>query len=120
MSDFGTMVIARRRDGLSMTEQDRSRLEEAVGVIRRRARYRDASGEPFRFRIIESQRNDGNRDLGVLLSEYWGEGIEEGFYGGRTTEELLEHDRLEAEAVRDDLKGELQEGYELGLICDLW
>jgi hypothetical protein len=119
MSDFGTLVIARRRDGLAATDQDRARLAKAVQGVQAASHHQDATGEPFQFRIEESQRRDGRCDLAILLSEYWGEGIDEGFYQG-TVEELLAHDRPKATAVLESLRAELGAEYELELICSTW
>jgi hypothetical protein len=120
MSDFGTMVIARRRDGQAATDQDRGRFNQAVQVVQTASLHRDATGEPFRFRITESHLRDGRRDLAILLSEYWGEGVDEGLYEDRTVEELLDEDRPKAMSVLAALRVELGAEYELELICNTW
>jgi hypothetical protein len=119
MSDFGTMVIVGRRDRKSMDEYDQARLKKAIEVVKAGAMYQDATSEPFRFGLIQSQRIDGTQDSAVVLSEYWLEGIQEGSYQ-QTDEEMLEHDRGPAEAVRQALGAELGSTYDLELICGHW
>ena len=120
MSDFGTMLIARFRDGGAPGEGDRVRIVRAVDPVRAASAERqDAAGEPLRFRLVESRRPDGGTDVGVLLSEYWGEGFDEGQYEA-PIETLLERDQRTAEVVRDALAAELGAAFQVTLVSGAW
>ena len=123
MSDFGTMVLLRRRDGADLTPDDRARIEEGIAAVKAADGHRDALREPFAFRRMASGPTGVQKDVALLLSEYWLEGVEdadEGGYGGRTAEDLLEHDRPGAEAVCKALEAKLGEAFAVELICDTW
>ena len=120
MSDFGTMLIARRTDGAAPGEGDRMRFARAIDALRAAAGAgRDAAGEPLRFRLIESRRPDGGKDPAVVLSEYWDEGIDEGEYE-LPIEAMLEQDRRVAESMREVLAAELGMAFDVTLVCGGW
>ena len=123
MSDFGTMVILRRRDGADLTPEDRARIEEGIAAVKAADSHRDALHEPFAFRQMRGGLGGGQKEVALLLSEYWLEGIddaEDGGYGNRTPEDLLEHDRQGAEEVWKALELRLGDAFEVALICDTW
>ncbi len=119
MSDFGTMVSVKRRDGEGMTEGDRTLLDKAIHSVQETNQQQDAVGEPLIFRAVGSYRADGGQDLVVVLSEYWLQGIEEGEYD-LSVEEILAVDRPKAQAIQERLAAALGAGYDMEIVCGHW
>ena len=84
-----------------LTSDERARVEEGVAAVKAADRHRDLAGDPFAFRPV---MGGGAKEMLVLLSEYWLEGVEDEVVEGdaeRSAEDLLERDRPGAEAVRE-------------------
>ncbi|HEY9757217.1 MAG TPA: hypothetical protein V6C97_18765 [Oculatellaceae cyanobacterium] len=118
MSDAGTMITIRRHDEANLTELDRAHVSETIRKIQATDQHKDASGERFRFRVGDC--HPVGSALFVVLSEYWEEGIAEGFYGVETFEPLLEHDKEGVEAVSKSMQNELGREYKLELNRGNW
>ena len=119
MSDFGTMLMVKRRDGKGMEDADRARLEQAIRPVQATEPPQTVTGEPFRFKVVGCYRAGGGSNLGVILSEYWQEGIEEGGYD-LSVDEILEADRPKVQAVEERLAAELGAGYDFEKISGSW
>lgn len=117
MSDFGTMITIRRRDGAHVDEQDRAAVERVVAPLRSAAEHTDFLAEPFRYRIDDAHIIGGVRGLSVLLSEYWGEMEDEDSFD---PDEVLASDAEAAQEVLAALQPILDETFELELIADHW
>lgn len=118
MSDAGTMIIIRRHDKANLTEHDRLQIETVIRAMQSRNQHYDATNELFRFRIGDS--HPVGSGVFVLLSEYWGEGLDDGFYGVDSFEPLLEKDKQGADSVFKCLQNELGAEYALEFNSGSW
>lgn len=119
MSDFGSAIDVQRLDGKNMEEQDRDLLDRAIHNIQSTNTHQDVTGEPFSFKVTMSNGVGGVKNLAVILSQYWLEGIDEGEYN-LSVEEILATDLPKAQAVREQLAAEMGTEYNLEVDCDCW
>jgi len=121
VSDFGTMIILRRRDGADISAPERAAIESLVLPLRTRAEHRSSLGEPLRLRFGQARLESGASGLSLLLSEYWlpEEEDEEG-EGGELPEQLLAADRESVGPLVEHLREALGGTYALELIADHW
>ena len=114
MSDFGSMVTVRRSDGAKLVAENHASVEEAIRVIQTEMTPDNAVGEPLVFRLVDSDQN-----LVIILSEYWLEGIDEGFYD-LSVEQILEAEHPKAQLVQTKLVQALGADYQIEAMCGMW
>jgi hypothetical protein len=80
MSDFGSLIEVKSLDGQNIEAQDHIQLEQAIQIIQSTDKHEDVSGEPFSFKISLSNDISGVKNIAIILSEYWLEGVDGGDY----------------------------------------
>lgn len=118
MSDFGTMALIHRADGVDVSGADESNLKKAIAELQNVERDRIGPYEHFAFRIGSSSRPDGGEGYCLTLTEYW-LGDDEG-NEGLDSEVLLARDESDARQCCDDLVRLLGADYTVDLVCDHW
>jgi hypothetical protein len=59
---------------------DSLQLEQAIQIIQSTDKHEDVSGKPFSFKISLGNDISGVKNIAIILSEYWLEGVDGGDY----------------------------------------
>lgn len=75
MSDFGSLIVIKRKDGEVISTEQRKEMEALMADMKAKAQYVDMFGEPVRFK---RKNTKNSRELVFICTEYWqGDGDEE-------------------------------------------
>ena len=91
MSDFGTLVIAKKKDGKRFSSSERSDLSNEMKQIINQGSFEDAGGEKFKHEFEESYGDDSF--IMVRLSDH--------YFGGNRDEDQASFEFVEDLEIPD-------------------